>query len=393
MIPFRANGYGSSGPYTDRWPDRGSCVKASIGSNLLQFYRNHSTVIGILLKYGLGLALLAFVIFKNWAGLTEVFKRPVHVAPLLLATVICIIGLFITFMRWHFLVRAIGLPFSRYNAIRLGLVGYYFNTFLPGAIGGDIVKAYAIARESSKRTQAVATVVIDRIIGLWALIWFVAIIGSVFWLLDDPILNNSRLMAIVLFTVIFVGASMMIWFGLGFLSEDLAFRIAGRLGKVRKIGGSLAELWRTCWMYRKQSRAVLIAVLMSLVGHMCWVLVFHYSVQAFESPNPAVDIGSLPEHMIIVPVGMTVSALILVPGGIGVGEAAYGELYKILGKPEVNGIVGCMSQRVIFFGLGLIGYILYTRMRSGIETTDRAEPGVDPSDPVKEPIPNAVAGP
>ena len=85
------------------------------------------------------------------------------------------------------LVRAVGLPFSRYDAVRLGLVGFYFNTFLPGAIGGDVVKAVEIARENSCRALAVATVLIDRIIGLWSLIWFVAIVGSAFWILDDKL--------------------------------------------------------------------------------------------------------------------------------------------------------------------------------------------------------------
>jgi uncharacterized protein (TIRG00374 family) len=345
----------------------------------------------VLLKYGVGLGLLAWVIAHNWGDLKNVFSRRVHAGPLLIATGICVVGLLITFLRWHLLVRAVGLPFSRYDAIRLGLVGYYFNTFLPGAIGGDIVKGFAIAREQGRRTLAIATVLIDRIIGLWALIWFVAIIGSVFWILDDPILKNPKLMAIVLFTIVFVAVSMTIWVGVGFLSEERAARIAARLQRVRKVGGSLAELWRACWTYRKKSRAVLAAMLLSMVGHTGWVLVFHYSVHAFEIPNPEVDVGTLPEHMIIVPVGMTVSALILVPGGIGVGEAAYAELYKILGKPEVNGIVGCMAQRVIFFGIGLLGYLVYTRMRAGAAVPAEAPGAESVPPPPPDPEPGQVA--
>ena len=294
--------------------------------------------------------------------LVVVFSRHIQVGPLLLAAVIGVGGLLITFLRWHLLVRAVGIPFSRYNAIRLGLAGYYFNTFLPGSIGGDIVKGYAIARDQDRRTRAVATVLIDRIIGLWALFWFVSIIGTVFWLLDDPILQNPRLMAIISFSIVFMIVSFAVWMAVGFLSEERANRLADWLKSVRKIGGSLAELWRACWMYRKQSRAVLIAMLMSLVGHMGWVLIFDLSVHAFETPNPELDVGTLPEHMVIVPVGMTVSAVIPVPGGIGVGEAAYGELYKMLGKEKENGIAGCMSQRVIFWCMGLLGYIVYTRM-------------------------------
>lgn len=453
----------------------------AVWNTLLRFAREHTPLVKLLLKYGLGIALLAYVIFDNWAGLKDVFQRPIHVQPLLLATGIASIGLIITFLRWHMLVRAVGLPFTRYNAIRLGLVGYYFNTFLPGSIGGDIVKAYAIAKEQSRRTVAVATVLIDRIIGLWALIWFVAIIGSVFWILDDAILRHEILKAIILSTIVFCAASLAFWVVIGFISDRRATAIADqlehtpRIGRAlsavwsiswklrivllalgfvslawtayafwidrdeiwstsklrtryilallgefafagvfllicsvprskfnsineslaanRKIGGSLAEFWRACWMYRQKSRAVLIAMLMSMVGHTGWVLVFHYSVTAFEWPDPHKDVGSFFEHMIVVPVGMTVQAAIPVPGGIGVGEAAYGKLYGFIDKKEENGVAGCMLQRIIFWGLAFLGYLVYTRMRGGIVPKD-AEAEVSKAQPppdVEKPVADAAS--
>jgi glycosyltransferase 2 family protein len=51
---------------------------------------------------------------------------------------------------------------------------------LPGSVVGDVVKAAALARGQSRRTAAVATVIMDRLIALWALAWVVAVLGSVF---------------------------------------------------------------------------------------------------------------------------------------------------------------------------------------------------------------------
>lgn len=362
-----------------------------------------STVWKTLFMYGLGLGLLAWVVIDNWnprggrPGLPEVLRRPIHVGPLFLAALVTVVGLMITFLRWHLLVRAVGLPFKRYDAVRLGLVGYYFNTFLPGSLGGDIFKAYSIAREQNRRTVAVATVVIDRVIGLWALVWFVGIVGGVFWILGDPILKNDNLMMIVRYSIIVVVASMGVWTSLGFLPNRCALYTAERFERIPKIGGSLAELWRACWMYKQQSRAVLFAMLLTLVSHFLWVVVFHLSIQAFETPNPAEDIGTFPEHLIVVPVGMTIQALIPVPGGIGAGEAAFGELYKIIGKPEVNGIVGCMSQRIVFWTIGFLGYFVYTRMRRGIPINEKTANSVDRDkvdpDPGIQTFPNALASP
>ena len=53
--------------------------------------------------------------------------------------------------------------------MRLGMIGIFWNTFLPGAVGGDIIKATFLAREQSRRTVAVATVIMDRALALWAL--------------------------------------------------------------------------------------------------------------------------------------------------------------------------------------------------------------------------------
>ncbi len=345
----------------------------------------------LLLKYGIALILLAYVLYKNRSGLREVFQRSIHIEPLIFAVLIYIVGLMITFMRWHLLVRAVDLPFSRYDATRLGLVGFFFNTFLPGSIGGDVVKAVAIARENSRRALAASTVLVDRIVGLWALIWFVALVGSTFWILDDKLLRNETLRAIILSTVSFVVVSMAIWFALGFLSDDWATRLANRLDGTSHLRHSVAEVWRACWMYRKRSRAVLIAMLVTLVAHAGWVLVFHFSVLAFPPPDLA-GAGDLAEHAIIVPVGMTVSAFIPLPGGIGVGEFAYGNLYFELGKPYENGVVGCMSQRVITFGLGLLGYIVYLRMRRGIPAEKLEEAAKTVVEPIP-PLANPVGGP
>ena len=151
-------------------------IRIRFKSNILAMIKRASylltkTTLGsIILKYGLGLGLLAYVIIKHWhgegsvPGLSDVLDRPIHVGPLFLAASIALAGLLITFFRWYLLVRAVGLPFKLYDAIRLGLVSYYFNTFLPGSVGGDIIKAYAIARENDRRTVAVATVLIEKML-------------------------------------------------------------------------------------------------------------------------------------------------------------------------------------------------------------------------------------
>jgi uncharacterized protein (TIRG00374 family) len=349
--------------------------------------RVNSSMWSTLLKYGVGLAILALVLWLNWEptpastsaqlvgggllasplstpGLGEMIRRPIHLLPFVIALAISATGLLLTFLRWHLLVRAQGLEFSRYSAIRLGLVGYFFNTFLPGSVGGDILKAYGIARDQSRRTVAVATVLIDRAIGLWGVLWMVALIGGFFTLTDNPILRqNAYLQWIVRFSALVVLGSVVAWVLLSFLSERRADRFAARLEGIPKIGHMSGEFWRAVWMYQKQRNVVVAALLLSVVGHLGWVLVFHTSTRVFDIPNPEATLGTLEEHFMIAPVANTAQALFPTPGGVGGGEAMFGWLYQRLGKPSVNGVLGCLAQRLVFLLLGVMGYIVYARMR------------------------------
>src|SRR5262245_57070011 len=96
-------------------------------------------------KYVLAFGLLAFVIWRNWdpappsspageeaaqgTGLKYVWERhvvqgePVHYGFFAAACFIYFVAILLTLGRWYLLVRAVGLPFTPANAIRLGMIG------------------------------------------------------------------------------------------------------------------------------------------------------------------------------------------------------------------------------------------------------------------------------
>ena len=63
----------------------------------------------------------------------------------------------------------------------LGLIGMVFNLVIPGAVGGDLIKAAYLARMRIRKTQAIASMVIDRILGLLGLFILAAIAGGFAW--------------------------------------------------------------------------------------------------------------------------------------------------------------------------------------------------------------------
>jgi uncharacterized protein (TIRG00374 family) len=331
----------------------------------------------VALKYSLGLGLLAWVIIYHWhiesngeeVGLAAALQRPFHWPAFAIAFAITTLSVLITFVRWFILVRAQNLPFTPSNALRLGLIGFYLSTFMPGSVGGDIIKAFAIAREQSRRTVAVATVLFDRFVGLCGLFWLVTLLGSI---MDFAGVHESAgispqartvLRGILITAVVLSLGSLVFWFVMGFFAEPWSERMAQRLQRVPKIGMSLAELWRAVWMFRRRTKSVALALGLSLVSHCGFVLAFYFSVRAVMPPEA---VPSLPAHFLIVPVGMTIQAGVPTPGGVGAAEYGFGALYQLINFTFAAGTLGSLVQRVITWVLGFLGYLVYLRMKSSL---------------------------
>jgi glycosyltransferase 2 family protein len=345
----------------------------------------------ILAKYGIGVALLAFVISRYWEGkpgpngedaigLKVLFSRPIDVPVLILGIIISSSALVLTFLRWHLLVVAVGLPFKRRDAISLGLAGYFFNTFLPGSVGGDLWKAYAMSREQERRTVAVSTVIFDRLLGLWALVLFLAILGGAFWLYGHPLLTgdsaNGSMRFLLRISFVIVLTTALVWAMLSVISEARAEKLAHFWKKVPLLGGSISEVWRATWAFHRAPKALALAVILALISHTGWILTFHCGSRLFKLDDQAEQRGSLVEHILIVPVGMTITAGIPTPGGVGGGEAAFSWLYSLLHKPEAFGIAMCLGWRIFNWSVGIIGYFIYLRLRS--RSSPENSPSVSP---------------
>jgi uncharacterized protein (TIRG00374 family) len=316
------------------------------------------------LKYGLGVVLLTWVIWWNWERLAEAFRRPVQLTQLASACGFLIGGMLLGFVRWYVLARAQGLPFTLSAAIRLGLAGFFFNTFLPGAVGGDIVKAAFIAREQRRRTVAIATVLIDRVIGLWGLCWLVTATGVAFWTTGVLSAEGAEQVRwIVAIAAVLVIVPLVAWSALGSLTAERAERVAERLARLPRLGRQAVEFWRAVLLYRRHNWSFWLALLLTVVSQAGWVLMFYFCALTLLAPGQAPSVGV---HFLIIPIGMIVQALPLTPGGVGIGEAVFGGLYQLVGYAAGAGVLAALVQRVALWGVSFLGYIVYLGMRPSL---------------------------
>ena len=311
-------------------------------------------------------------VWEHPRGLAYVWQRhvlerePIHLGFLALGFLLGLTAVVLTFVRWYVLVRAQDLPFTIPDALRLGFIGFFFNAVMPGSVGGDIIKAAFLAREKpDRKTVAVATVIMDRVIALWALVCFVALSGSIFWafgLLQGTGAEQSRM--IVRVAAVIVTVSLSGWLLLGLMPVRWADRYANHLSRFPKVGSTLAEFWRAVWMYRCRQKSIAITLIITWTGHVFFVLYFYCSVRVlWDAGDPAQRIPTLAQHFLLVPIGLIIRAVPLLPGGVGIGELGYGLLYKWLGASESSGVLGSLVNRVCDWTIGIFGFIIYRHLR------------------------------
>jgi glycosyltransferase 2 family protein len=323
-------------------------------------------------KYLLAFVVLFFVMYFNWestdgrGGLRDVWQQPIQGRYLVLAFALHLLSLTTVLYRWYILVRAQDLPFTIFAAMRLGTLGFLCNAFLPGSVGGDLVRATGLAREQSRPTIAVATVVMDRAMSLWGLILVVAVVGSTCWyfdLLDSAGLGASQV--IIITANIIIGLSATLWLSIGLCSPERSEQLADRLGRTPKIGASLAQLWQAFWLYRTRPISVAWAIVLTTLSNVCDILAFYcYALTLWDGAanNP---LPGWSEHFLIVPIGLVVSGVPLFPGGAGIGEAGFGGLYELFGSAPANGVLGSLLFRVSGWVIGIFGYLLCLVLDTG----------------------------
>jgi uncharacterized protein (TIRG00374 family) len=275
---------------------------------------------------------------------------------LILCVLIFPVTFVITTFRWHKLLEALDIRIGVGRAFVLTMVGAFYNTFMPGSTGGDVLKAYYASKHTTHRTRAVLSVIIDRVIGLLALVIMGGVMASIqYWrspLPDDPVTRACRRVAIgsALILLMVIGG-MMVFFTPALRRLLGVDYILSRLPMQKQVQNAI-EVMK---IYKRRPALVLWALLITFPVHITVVISAMLAGMAFKLPLPSLY------YFVVVPVVVLVGAIPISPQGAGVMEFFAIQLTKQYGMTVGQAFALTMSIRLVQMAWNLTGGIFVFR--------------------------------
>jgi glycosyltransferase 2 family protein len=212
-------------------------------------------------------------------------------------------------IRWQILLRVQNIRLTLPRVSGLFLIGMFYNQFLPGGTGGDIIKSYLLLKETANRKAgALLAVVFDRLIGLVALVSITTVLVSLRFHLLFKTPETARLVWILFFLLGSSIAALLTSFIIsGFnLFHLLPHKFPGR--------EKLIEIAAAYHLYARHWFATLSAFGASLMAHLFTFTTFLCVAYAFHAGVKVVDFFS------VLPIERTITALPISFAGLGLRE-------------------------------------------------------------------------
>lgn len=266
-----------------------------------------------------------------------------NVDPLMfsISLIVSMLALAVAALRWRMLLRIQDVVIGAGESIRLGLLGELFSALIPGMISGDAVKAYYVVRSTHRKGHVVASIIVDRMMGICGLVLF-AWLALFILSLGNGSNSGSLCVPAASAGIVTVG----LLGGITFLLSSRLRRILhlDRVYQKLPFARHVAAAGDAIRDYRQNARRLMPCVLLTAVAQILGV--------AF-----VILIGSglgldLPWYVYFayIPLIMMISAIPVTPGAIGVMEGLYLLYFGAAGSADTILALAILVRAVLLCG-------------------------------------------
>jgi len=310
-----------------------------------------TSLVKVLVRLIVSAALLYFVLRS--IDLTALWERVRGMSPawVLLALISYVFVQAISVWRWHRLLRAQHVDVTTETLRESIWVSLFFNNFLPSNIGGDVVRIADTASAAGSKTLATTVVLVDRVLGLTALV-VVASFGAFAASLVGIHVPGARWLWIVAATGVLVAIRVIA------IPKVTNYLLAPlRLLKKPWVDERVQRLQDAIDRFRETPSALAGAFAGALVVQITVVAFYLLMAQGLSVPLPIL-LGA-----VLIPVSMVVQMAPLSINGFGVREAVFAFFFRRFGLPVDAAVALSLVSTGFVMGLSLVGGYMFLRRR------------------------------
>ncbi len=308
-----------------------------------------SSFLPFLLKLA-GSALFLWLILRNLdlqAVIVQVLQ--VRLTVYLLLILLFLVSQLLKSYRWKILLEIMEVQESLGTLYRIFLYGQVLNIILPTSIGGDTARiAYLINKYPSKKSAGVSATLLDRVMGLFALV-LIAVCALPF----SRILGPDERLLIFLGLLLLIAVSVFLILG---RFEPLVRWILGREFFPDRIGKLVERAWQVLQEFRGSpgglSRAFLAALAIQMLENISQYGIF-FAVGVLIP---------LPDVFVAIPLVNLISMIPISLGGVGLREISLVSLLAVENHLVVSYSLIRYSLIILLAG-GLAVEFLFNRQR------------------------------
>jgi hypothetical protein len=318
--------------------------------------------LGLIIRSAVSLFAVWYVVHTNdWSKVWH-NVRTMDVKWLAAALVCFVPVLLIVSARWKMLLQVHGVRMRFWRVFELNMIGQFFSTVGVGTTGGDVFKIFYVARAVPGHRTAVAfTVILDRVIGLLALLFF----GAALSLSRLPLLFSQQETRAATSSFLFFAAAGLAVTIFGLLGPHVLNRpFFLALGRKLPMADRARKLFIA---YDCSARAIgtnLLALISSLPVHMSVMLMGYCILRAM-----GLGLLAIVNMLIALPVSIS---------GIGVREQLFTWFFALLPIDKAHAVTFSLTFFALSMLWNLAGGPFYFMYRHETHTpppdTDEVEP-------------------
>ena len=303
-------------------------------------------VLLLALKMVLSAVLLFVLIRRMPAGEISAALRAANPVWLAAAAGLLLVSNVLGSYQWARLLRAVDIQIPFWKVLAYYHVGLFFNNFLPANVGGDIARVVDASRYASTRTAAVATVLLDRMIGTISLAGL-ALITTL------PALDRFHLTVLYLALLAFFALSViMVWAVFHPKALQVVEGLLQRIG-LGRLKPTLDELATRLSHYRGQRPLMLRLLAVGLITQLSRVGVHVLVGRALGLHVPTTY------FFLFVPLLAVIVSLPISLNGIGVREGAGVLLFGLVGVERAQAFSLQFTTYLVSVAVSLLGGLIF----------------------------------